>query len=79
MRVYMGAYSATSTYVKIGAVLIYFIDERRIEANLKEIKLSDWLELSENRCAQANAGAVAAQRIGVQCGMRFHGIHTKPY
>ena len=63
MRVYIGAYSATSTCVKIGAVLMYFIDERRIEANLKEIKLSDWLELSENRCARANAGAVTAQRI----------------
>ena len=44
---------------------MYFIDERRIEANLKEIKLSDWLKLSENRCARANAGAVAAQRIEI--------------
>jgi hypothetical protein len=42
---------------------MYFIDEGRIGAILGEIKLSDWLELSENRCARANAGAVAAQRI----------------
>jgi hypothetical protein len=51
------------TCVKIGPVLMYFIDEGRIGAILGEIKLSDWLELSENRCARANAGAVAAQRI----------------
>jgi hypothetical protein len=63
MRIYMGAYSAMFTCVKIGPVLMYFIDKGRIGVILGEIKLSDWLELSENRCARANAGAVAAQRI----------------
>jgi hypothetical protein len=41
MRVYMGTYSAMFTCVKIGPVLMYFIDEGRIGAILGEIKLSD--------------------------------------
>ena len=59
-RVYMGAYSATFTCVKREAVLMYFTDEGRIKAIQGEIKLFDWLELSENRRARANTGAVAA-------------------
>jgi hypothetical protein len=63
MRVYMGAYSTMFTCIKIGPVLMYFIDKGRIGVILGEIKLSDWLELSENRHIRANAGAIAVQRI----------------
>jgi hypothetical protein len=63
MRVYMAAYSATVIYVVREVVLMYFIVEAEIDTILREIKPSDWLELSENLRARANAGAVAAQRI----------------
>ncbi len=42
---------------------MYSIDEDRIEQNQGEIQLSDWLELSENRCARTNSHLVAAERI----------------
>ncbi len=63
MRVYIAAYSATFIYVVREVVLMYFIVEAEIDTILREIRPSDWLELSENRRARANAGAVAAQRI----------------
>jgi len=39
MRVYIGTYNTIFTCVKIGLVLIYFIDKGRIRAILGEIKL----------------------------------------
>jgi hypothetical protein len=50
-------------YVRIVVVLMYSIDEDRIEQNQGENQLSDWLELSENRCARTNSHLVAAERI----------------
>jgi hypothetical protein len=40
--------NATYTYVRIVVVLMYFIDEDRIDTSQGEIELSDWIELSEN-------------------------------
>lgn len=62
----MGVCNATfiySFYVRNVVVLMYFIDEARIDGFEGVIALSNWLELSENRGARAKAGAVAAQRI----------------
>jgi hypothetical protein len=56
----MGAYNTTSAYIKNVVVLIYFIDEDRIDTFGEEIQPSDWLELSEARGARARTGAVAA-------------------
>jgi hypothetical protein len=52
-----------STYVEIVVVLMYFIDEARIDAFQEEIEPSNWLELSENQCARATLLLAAAQRI----------------
>ena len=43
MRVYIGTYNTIFTCVKIGLVLIYFIDKGRIDVFEGEIQLSDWL------------------------------------
>jgi len=56
--------SVMSTYVKREVVLMYFTKRGRIKAVQEEMQLSDWLELSENSCARATAGAMAAERIG---------------
>jgi hypothetical protein len=50
-------------YIRKEAVLLYFIDEGRIDDFEGVIQPSDWLKLSEKSCARANAGAVAAERI----------------
>jgi hypothetical protein len=55
--------SAMSTYVKREVVLMYFTKRGRIKAVQEEMQLSDWLKLSENRCARTTAGAMAAERI----------------
>jgi hypothetical protein len=39
-------------YIRIVVVLIYFIDEDRIDQFEGEIQSSDWLELSEKQCAR---------------------------
>ena len=59
----MVASSATFIYVNREAVLLHFTGEGRIDDFETQMQLSDWLELSENRCARANAGLAAAQRI----------------
>ena len=59
----MGVSNATFTYVKIVVVLMYFIDEGRIDIFEGEIQPSDWSELSENHCAQTTASLAAAERI----------------
>jgi hypothetical protein len=58
----MAVSSAMSTYVEIVVVLMYFIDEARIDAFQEEIEPSNWLELSENQCARATLLLAAAQR-----------------
>jgi hypothetical protein len=62
----MGASSAMYTYVKIVVVLMYFIEERRIDAFEGEMQPSDWSELSEKQCARAKAYLAAAERIAIQ-------------
>jgi hypothetical protein len=52
-----------SIYINREVVLLYFIAKGRIKAFETEIQPSDWLELSENRCARTNADAAAADRI----------------
>lgn len=52
-----------STYVRIVVVLMYFIDEDRIDTFEGKIQLSDWLKLSENCCARASTHLAAAERI----------------
>jgi hypothetical protein len=37
----------------------------RIDAFERGTEASNWLELSENRCARANTNLAAAERIGV--------------
>jgi hypothetical protein len=54
----MGASNATFTYVRIVVVLMYFIEEGRIEVIEGVIQPSDWLELSENQCARTNSSLV---------------------
>jgi hypothetical protein len=51
------------TYVRIVVVLIYFIDEDRIDQFEGEIQSSDWLELSEKQCARTTPKLAAAERI----------------
>jgi hypothetical protein len=61
----MGVSNATFTYVKIVVVLMYFIDEGRIDIFEGEIQPFDWSELSENDCAQTTASLAAAERISI--------------
>ncbi len=42
---------------------MYSIDKERIEQNQGEIQPSNWLELSENRCARITPKLAAAERI----------------
>jgi hypothetical protein len=63
MSLNIGVCNATFIYIKREVVLLYFIAKDGIEAFETEIQPSDWLELSENRCARSNAGAAAADRI----------------
>jgi hypothetical protein len=48
------------TYVNIGVVLRFFIG---IDTFYLPTQLSDWLELSENRCARSSTHLAAAERI----------------
>jgi hypothetical protein len=50
-------------YVRIVVVLMYFIDEDRIDQFEGEIQSSDWLELSEKQCARTTPKLAAAERI----------------
>jgi hypothetical protein len=48
----MAINNAMFIYVRIVVVLMYFIDEDRINQFEGEIQSSDWLELSEKQCAR---------------------------
>jgi hypothetical protein len=63
MTHYTDISSVTYIYVKIGLVLIYFINKGRIDAFDAEIQASDSLKLREISGARTSAHLVAAQRI----------------
>jgi hypothetical protein len=63
MSLFTAVNNAIFIYVRIVVVLMYFIDEDRIDEFEGEIQFSDWLELSEKQCARTTPKLAAAERI----------------
>jgi hypothetical protein len=59
----MAVNNAMFIYVRIVVVLIYFIDEDRINQFEGEIQPPNWLELSEKWCVRTTPKLAAAERI----------------